>query len=101
MIPKVVLIDPELTVSLPPDVTAQTGMDAITQLIESYLSRRAQPIPQALAESGLRVALGSLATAVTDGSNRKAPRGWLTPPFFRESRWPTRGWEWPMASRPP
>lgn len=72
MVPRAVLIDPELTASLPPDVTAHTGMDAITQLIESYLSRRAQPIPQALCESGLRAALPALVTAVEDGANRQA-----------------------------
>jgi len=75
MVPRIVVIDPELTVSLPPDVTAHTGMDAITQLIESYLSRRPQPIPQALAESGLRLALRSIETAVADGSNRDAREG--------------------------
>jgi alcohol dehydrogenase class IV len=72
MVPRIVLIDPELTVDLPPNITAQSGMDAITQLIESYLSRRAQPIPRALAESGLRLALRSIETAVTNGSNREA-----------------------------
>jgi alcohol dehydrogenase class IV len=72
MVPRVVVIDPELTVSLPADVTAHTGMDAITQLIESYLSRRAQPIPQALAESGLRLALRSIEKAVKDGSDRES-----------------------------
>jgi alcohol dehydrogenase class IV len=72
MVPRVVLIDPELTVNLPPQITAQTGMDAITQLIESYLSRRAQPIPRALAESGLRLALRSIERAIADGSDREA-----------------------------
>jgi alcohol dehydrogenase class IV len=72
MVPRIVLIDPELTVGLPPDVTAHTGMDAITQLIESYLSRRAQPIPQALALYGLQFALPAIAKAVADGSNRDA-----------------------------
>jgi len=72
MVPRIVLIDPELTVSLPPDVTAHTGMDAITQLIESYLSRRAQPIPQALALNGFQFALPAIAKAVADGSNRDA-----------------------------
>jgi alcohol dehydrogenase class IV len=72
MIPRGVLIDPELTVGLPPRVTAQTEMDAITQLIESYLSRRAQPIPQALALDGLERALRAIETAVADGGNRPA-----------------------------
>jgi alcohol dehydrogenase class IV len=75
MVPRIVLIDPEMTVSLPPDVTAHTGMDALTQLIESYLSRRAQPIPRALAQSGLRFALRSIETAVANGSNREAREG--------------------------
>jgi alcohol dehydrogenase class IV len=72
IIPRAVLIDPELTVGLPPQVTAHTGMDAITQLIESHLSRRAQPIPQALALDGLARALPAIETAVADGSNRPA-----------------------------
>jgi alcohol dehydrogenase class IV len=75
MVPRIVILDPELTVSLPPAITAQTGMDAITQLIESYISRRAQPIPQALAETGLRFALRSIETAVKDGANRQAREG--------------------------
>jgi alcohol dehydrogenase class IV len=70
MVPRVVLIDPELTVSLPPSVTAHTGMAALTQLIESHLSRRAQPIPQALARSGLELALPSIVAAAEDGTNR-------------------------------
>jgi len=72
MIPRAVLIDPELTVGLPPHVTAHTGMDAITQLIESYISRRAQPIPQALALDGLARALPAIERAVTNGSDRPA-----------------------------
>lgn len=72
MIPRIVLLDPELTVSVPPDVTAHTGMDAITQLLESYLSRRAAPIPQALCRQGLALALPAIVTAVRDGSSRPA-----------------------------
>lgn len=72
MIPPVVLVDPELTCSLPPTTTAYTGMDAITQLLESYLSRRAAPIPQALCVHGLQLALPSLPLAFRDGSHREA-----------------------------
>jgi alcohol dehydrogenase class IV len=72
MVPNVVLVDPELTVSVPADITAHTGMDAITQLIESFLSKRAQPIPQALCLAGLQNAVPALAEAVRDGTNRPA-----------------------------
>ena len=72
MVPRAVLIDPELTVSLPAAATAWCGMDAITQLIESYLSSRAKPIPQALALAGLELAAPALIEAVADGGSRSA-----------------------------
>lgn len=72
MVPNIVLVDPELTVTVPTLTTAHTGMDAITQLIESFLSRRAQPIPQALCLAGLQNAVPALIDAVNDGSNRSA-----------------------------
>lgn len=72
MLPRIVLVDPELAVSLPPAATAHSGMDAITQLIESYLSRSARPIPQALAIDGLRRALPALPEAVHNGNSRPA-----------------------------
>jgi alcohol dehydrogenase class IV len=72
MMPRAVVIDPELATSVSPAVTAHTGMDAITQLIESYISRKARPIPRALAADGLRLALGAIELAVADGSSRPA-----------------------------
>jgi len=72
LVPRAVMIDPELTVGLPPRITAQSGMDAITQLIESYISRRAQPIPQSLALEGLSRALPAIVRAVADGADRAA-----------------------------
>jgi alcohol dehydrogenase class IV len=72
MLPRIVLVDPELSVSVPPETTAWTGMDAITQLIESYISRFARPIPQALAVAGLQQALPMVVQAVRDGSSRPA-----------------------------
>lgn len=72
LVPQIALVDPELTVSVPPEVTAASGMDAITQLIESYLSRKAQPIPQALCMQGLRLAVPAIAEAVEEGSSRPA-----------------------------
>lgn len=72
MVPRLVLIDPQLSVSVPPPVTAWTGMDAITQLIESFLSRRAQPIPQALALHALEFAVPALIEAYENGHSRVA-----------------------------
>lgn len=70
MIPNLVLCDPKLACSVPAEITARTGMDAITQLLESYISCRAQPIPQALSLQGLKLAMPSLAEAVEDGNSR-------------------------------
>jgi alcohol dehydrogenase class IV len=72
LVPKAVVVDPQLSVSLPPAPTAHTGMDAITQLIESHISRRAKPIPQALAVQGLQLALPAIVEAVEHGDSRNA-----------------------------
>ena len=72
MIPKIVLVDPELTISLPRDITAHTGMDAITQLIESLISRRAKPIPRALCWQGLELALPAMFKLSCDLIDRPA-----------------------------
>ncbi|MEX2120489.1 MAG: iron-containing alcohol dehydrogenase [Pirellulales bacterium] len=72
MVPRIVLVDPQLSVSLPAETTAWTGMDAITQLIESYISRNARPIPRALAIEGLRRALPNIQQAVRRGESRPA-----------------------------
>jgi len=75
MVPRIVLVDPELAVSLPPHVTAWTGMDAITQLIESYVTRRATPATQQMAWTGLRHAAPHLVEAFHDGTSRGAREG--------------------------
>lgn len=72
MVPRIVLIDPELTVSVPRETTAYTGLDALTQLFESYLTRRAAAIPQALCRQGLPLAWQALPRVVRDGSDREA-----------------------------
>ncbi len=72
MVPRIVLIDPELTTSASPEVTVHSGMDAITQLIESFISRRAKPIPRALCIQGLQLAIPALPVAVRKGDDRAA-----------------------------
>ena len=72
MVPDIALVDPELTVTVPATTTAYTGMDAITQLIESYISARARPIPRALALEGLGLAAGAMGRAVRNGGDREA-----------------------------
>jgi len=72
MVPRAVLVDPELSVSVPAVITAACGMDAITQCIESYISRRAKPIARALAAEGLRRAVPAIVTAVREPANRAA-----------------------------
>jgi alcohol dehydrogenase class IV len=72
IMPQIALVDPELSVTVPPAVTAASGMDAITQCLECYISRKAQPIPQALAVQGLQLAVPAIAEAVADGTSRSA-----------------------------
>src|SRR6267142_2701378 len=63
MLPKVALVDPELTYDLPPAITASTGLDALTQLIEPYVSCRANAMTDALCLEGIRRAARSLKAA--------------------------------------
>ena len=52
MLPRLVVADPELTYSLPPHITARTGLDALTQLIEAFVSVRANPFTDRLCREG-------------------------------------------------
>ena len=72
MLPKIAVIDPELTYDLPPAITASTGGDALTQLIEPYVSCRANPMTDALCVEGIRRAARSLRAAFTDGRDAAA-----------------------------
>ena len=74
MLPAVAVIDPELTYSIPPSVTASTGLDALTQCIEPFVSPQANPLSDAVAREGMHRASGALLRAFRDGSDREARR---------------------------
>jgi alcohol dehydrogenase class IV len=74
LIPKRAICDPDLTLGLPPSLTAATGMDALTHCIETYLSPRDNPPAEAIALDGLKRAAGALPGAYADGSDRAARR---------------------------
>ncbi len=72
MLAKVAVVDPELTYDLPPALTASTGLDALTQLIEPFVCLRANPMTDGLCVEGLRRAGRSLRVAYNDGKNKSA-----------------------------
>lgn len=76
-IPDVALIDPELMLSCPPDVTAACGLDALTQLIEAYVSTKSSPLTDALAVSGLAHFAAGFERVLADGANDVDARGEL------------------------
>lgn len=72
MLPRVALIDPKLTVQMPPDVTAATGMDALTQLLEALVSCKASPMTDALCTAAIPKAIRTLPRAFNDGEDLAA-----------------------------
>ena len=72
LLPRVALVDPELTYGLPPALTASTGLDALTQLIEPFVSVRANPLTDAFCLEGIRRAARSLQKACKEGSDPMA-----------------------------
>jgi alcohol dehydrogenase class IV len=72
LLARAVFADPELTVDLPPAITAATGMDALTHNVESYLSPAYHPLCDGIALEGARIAARSLRTAVREPHNLKA-----------------------------
>ena len=69
---RIVFADPELTLALPPAITAATGMDALTHNIESYLSPAYHPMCDGIALEGTRIAAAALPIAVAEPGNLKA-----------------------------
>lgn len=74
MLPHAAVIDPTLTHSMPPAVTASTGLDALTHLIEAYVSNKANPITDAFCRDGIRLAAGALSRAYHEGDDADARR---------------------------
>ena len=72
MLAKMAVVDPELTYDLPPALTASTGLDALTQLIEPFVCSHANPMADGLCVEGLRRAARSLRVAFGDGQNQSA-----------------------------
>ena len=72
LLAKCVFADPELTLDLPPAITAATGMDALTHNVESYLSPEYHPLCDGIALEGVRIAARALPVAVRDGRNLQA-----------------------------
>ena len=72
MLPALAVVDPELTLALPPALTASTGMDALTQLIEPYVSVKANPLTDAICLEGLPRVARALRRAVADGNDLDA-----------------------------
>jgi len=72
MLARLAVVDPELTLELPPAATASTGLDALTQLIEPYVSSRANPLTDGFCREGLHRVSRSLRRAYQSGSDRAA-----------------------------
>ncbi|MBN2716316.1 MAG: iron-containing alcohol dehydrogenase [Deltaproteobacteria bacterium] len=72
MLPDVAIVDPSLTISTPRDVTASTGLDALTQVIEPYVSVKSNPLTDAICEAGIKRAARSLKIVCDDGTNLSA-----------------------------
>jgi len=72
MLARVAVVDPELTCDLPPALTASTGLDALTQLIEPFVCNRTNPMTDGLCVEGLRRAARSLRVAFSKGQDKNA-----------------------------
>ena len=72
MLPRLAVVDPELTYSMPPAVTASTGLDALTQVMEPYVSHLANPLTDAVCRQGIQRAGRSLRRAFDNGQDTEA-----------------------------
>jgi alcohol dehydrogenase class IV len=76
MLPRVALVDPELTYDLPPEITAATGLDALTQLIEAFVSVKANPMTDAICREGMYRVARSLRRAFEMGDSPPWRENW-------------------------
>ena len=72
LVPDIVYVDPLLTVSVPPSITAATGLDALTHCLEAYTNKFSQPFIDMYAYEGMRLIAAHIEIAVKDGSNIEA-----------------------------
>jgi alcohol dehydrogenase class IV len=72
LVPDIVYVDPLLTISVPPSITAATGLDALTHCLEAYTNKFAQPFIDMYAFEGMKLIAAHIVTAVKDGSNVEA-----------------------------
>ncbi len=72
MLPRLAVIDPQLTLSMPPPLTAFTGLDALTQLMEAFVSNKANPLTDGICREGMGRAARSLRKAFKDGKDQAA-----------------------------
>ena len=72
MLPRWAVVDPELTYTMPPPITASTGLDAFTQLLEAFVSNKANPLTDGICREGLRLAANALVRVFEDGGDTEA-----------------------------
>ena len=72
LVPDIVYVDPLLTISVPPAITAATGLDALTHCLEAYTHKFAQPFIDIYAYEGMRLIAANIVTAVKEGRNKEA-----------------------------
>ncbi len=77
IVPRAAICDPDLTASLPPHLTAGTGMDALTHCIEGFVTTTDNPPGKALALDGMRHVVAFIERAVRDGGDREARKGMM------------------------
>ena len=82
LIADLAVLDPELTYSVPPAVTAATGVDAMAHCVEAFTSKRAHPMIDGFARVGFSLVGKFLARAVEDGSDREAREGMMLASYY-------------------